>query len=67
MAKINVKAISAYWYQKGIKKQNEIMLSYLQDFVHQLYLLSSERNFRETALRYDKQSFWKGINEWSDW
>ena len=31
IAKINVKTISAYWYQNSIKKQNEIMFSCFQD------------------------------------
>ena len=30
-------------------------------------LLTTERDFRETTLSYDEQTFWKGINEWSDW
>ena len=30
-------------------------------------LLTTERDFRETTLSYNEQTFWKGINEWSDW
>ena len=43
IVRINVKAISAYWYRNSIKKQNEIMFSYLR--IINYNLLTTERDF----------------------